>query len=210
MNWVPALDCYGKTNHKRIPENCHITLTDLSKGMLDSIKNKLTDKCFSLKQMDAQKITFPDNMFDTVIANHMLYHLPDLSKGLQEIKRVLKSDGKLIAATNGSKHLTELYELLYEFNINAIVQRQSLTFNLENGEELLREQFTRIECIHFESYLRITDIEPLMAYYRSMQTMGIQFDQFDQEKFAAFLQTKLEKNGHILIQKAQGLFIASN
>ena len=199
-----------QANNNQIPENCHITLTDLSDGMLDSIKNNLSDIRFTMKQMDAQEITFPDNSFDTVIANHMLYHLPDISKGLQEINRVLKPDGKLIAATNGMKHLTGLYNLLSEFDSNVDIQRQTLTFNLDNGEEILQKHFEDIECHRYESYLRITDIKPLLAYYRSMQTMGIDFDQFDQEKYAAFLQSILDQDGHILIQKDQGLFIASN
>ena len=197
-----------QANIKQLPNHCHITLTDLSEGMLDSIKNKHLDERFSMKPMDAQNITFPDKTFDIVIANHMLYHLPDLSKGLAEIKRVLKADGKLVAATNGPKHLGELYELLNEFGPNTYFQHQPLTFNLENGEKLLREHFPTIESHRYESHLRITDIEPLMAYYRSIITMGIQFDQLNQEEYAAFLQNKLEKDGQILIQKDQGLFIA--
>ncbi len=35
-----------------------------------------------------------------VLANHMLYHVPDLDRALAEIRRVLKPTGVLIAATN--------------------------------------------------------------------------------------------------------------
>ena len=194
----------------QLPAQCHIHLTDFSEAMIDSLQKTIVDKRFSIKKMDAQNITFPDHTFDIVVANHMLYHVPDVSKALQEIRRVLKPDGKLIAATNGDKHMAELYSMLFEFDPTQGPQSRILPFNLENGEQILAEHFSKVECQHHNSHLRITVIEPLLAYYRSMQTMGIDFDQFDQEKFAAFLQNKLEKNGHILIQKAQGLFIASN
>jgi SAM-dependent methyltransferase len=44
---------------------------------------------------DCQKrIDFPDSHFDRVLAIHVLEHLPDLPKALDEIKRVLRPDGE--------------------------------------------------------------------------------------------------------------------
>ncbi|WP_084767053.1 class I SAM-dependent methyltransferase [Clostridium nigeriense] len=45
----------------------------------------------SFQQIDIQDINFPDETFDVIIANHMLYHIPDLQKALYEVKRVLKT-----------------------------------------------------------------------------------------------------------------------
>ncbi len=53
------------------------------------------------KEIDAQSIPFEDETFDAVIANHMLYHVPDRPKAIAEIKRVLKPGGRLIATTIG-------------------------------------------------------------------------------------------------------------
>src|SRR5579872_249871 len=44
---------------------------------------------------DAQKLPFRSGTFDVVLANHMLYHIPDLDEALSEIHRVLKPDGCL-------------------------------------------------------------------------------------------------------------------
>ena len=39
---------------------------------------------------DVQALPFPDNRFDVVAALWMLYHVPDLDRGLAEIRRVLR------------------------------------------------------------------------------------------------------------------------
>jgi ubiquinone/menaquinone biosynthesis C-methylase UbiE len=46
-----------------------------------------------------------------VIANHILYHVPDQAWALAEMQRVLKPDGVVYLATNGRSHLRELHEL---------------------------------------------------------------------------------------------------
>ena len=51
--------------------------------------------------MDAQAIEAEDSSFDLVIANHILYHVPDRRKALSEIHRVLKIGGRAVMTANG-------------------------------------------------------------------------------------------------------------
>src|SRR5215208_7315562 len=99
-----------KENASRIPAGWNITLSDLSSGMLDAAWRNLvvTGRAFQFKEIDAQSIPFEDETFDAVIANHMLYHIPDRPKAINEIRRVLKPGGCLIAATVGKHHLKEM------------------------------------------------------------------------------------------------------
>ena len=99
-----------KENAARIPAAWDITHSDLSVGMIDSAWRNLvvTERSYKFKEIDAQEIPFEDRTFDLVIANHMLYHVPDRPKALTEIRRVLKDDGKLMAATVGETHLKEM------------------------------------------------------------------------------------------------------
>jgi SAM-dependent methyltransferase len=86
---------------------------------------------------DVQALPFEDGAFDCVLAAWMLYHVPDLEKGLTEIARVLRSGGRLVAVTNSRRHTQELRELVGgEF---------SLAFNAENAEELLLRHFGAVE-----------------------------------------------------------------
>jgi SAM-dependent methyltransferase len=87
---------------------------------------------------DVQALDFGDASFDYVVAAWMLFHVPDLNRGLSEIARVLKPEGRLVAATNGVDHLQELHELLG-------AKPASSEFSAENGELALLRHFARVE-----------------------------------------------------------------
>lgn len=46
-----------------------------------------------IKHATAETLPFPDNSFDLVVSVHVLEHVPDREKAIQEINRVLKKDG---------------------------------------------------------------------------------------------------------------------
>jgi ubiquinone/menaquinone biosynthesis C-methylase UbiE len=41
--------------------------------------------------------TFEDNQYDVILCNHVLEHIPDDTKAMQELYRVLKPGGMAIA-----------------------------------------------------------------------------------------------------------------
>mgnify|MGYP001172912111 CR=1 FL=1 len=104
-------------NADRIPPDWKVTLTDLSPGMLADAETALSrHRPFIFRQADAQDLSFPNASFDAVLANHMLYHVPDRPRALSELQRVLRPRGRLYAATHGAGHLKELQELLREYS----------------------------------------------------------------------------------------------
>jgi ubiquinone/menaquinone biosynthesis C-methylase UbiE len=75
--------------------------TDISKEMLDYCENHFRDKfkCrLEFKTINSETLGFPDDCFDIVTLNSVLHHIPDTKKILQEINRVLKTEGILIIA----------------------------------------------------------------------------------------------------------------
>jgi SAM-dependent methyltransferase len=88
---------------------------------------------------DVQELPFAHETFDCVLAAWMLYHVPDLDRGLAEIARVLRPGGRLVAVTNTELNLPELWSLFGERALRLH------GFSAENGEELLRRHFPRVE-----------------------------------------------------------------
>src|SRR5215216_5149504 len=146
----------------RIPAGWDITLSDLSSGMLDAAWRNLvvTGRAFQFKEIDAQSIPFEDETFDAVIANHMLYHVPDLSKAVTEIRRVLKSGGHLFATTIGQSHLKEITNWIRRLNPGTDFISFGSSFNLENGWELFQQFFPQVTQSRYPDSLQATEIKP--------------------------------------------------
>jgi len=88
---------------------------------------------------DIEHLELEDASFDCVVANWVLYHVPDLERGLRELVRVLEPGGRLVAGTLGDGNLREVWELLGE----QAVSRSK--FWSENGEGILARHFARVE-----------------------------------------------------------------
>ena len=193
----------------RIPADWVITLTDLSDGMLDAAWRNLVSlgRGFKFEQMDAQSIPYADKKFDAVIANHMLYHVPDREKALAEIKRVLKDDGRLITTTVGNTHMQEMYQWLRFVNTNKRSDMFSNPFTLENGLEQLQKVFSQVEKSQYFDNLEVTEIEPLIAYIRS-SIGSADLSEYKLSELKKELSTALQQEGKIFITKDSGLFEA--
>jgi len=101
---------------------------------------------------DVQQLPFAEGEFDVAVAAWMLYHVPDLDRGLAELARVLKPGGLLVAVTNGVDHLQELWDL---------AQRASrigrFNFRSDNGEEVLLRHFATVERRDAQGWVTMDD-----------------------------------------------------
>src|ERR1041385_7983252 len=159
-------------NLRRMPDGWNVTLSDFSPGMLDEARRNLgkDSQCFKFENFDAQAIPFDDASFDAVIANHMLYHIPDRAKAISEVHRVLKPGGWFYAGTNGENHLRELNDLVSRFDpVTRFWEgfSASHSFTLENGAEQLAGLFATVTMERYPDALNDTKAEPLIAYILS-------------------------------------------
>jgi len=181
----------------------------LSQGMLDAAWRNLvvTGRNFKFEQIDAQSIPYAHETFDIVIANHMLYHVPDRPKALAEIKRVLKKGGHLIATTVGEFHLKEITDWLRRVGSENNFSLFTPQFTLENGVEQLKLLFSSVSVSRYEDGLHVTEVEPLIAYIRStIRASEVSEDELAKVKMD--LEKELQHNGRIFISKDSGLFKA--
>jgi ubiquinone/menaquinone biosynthesis C-methylase UbiE len=193
-----------RPNLARIPAGWQITLTDFSTGMLAEARANLAGAHpFAFEQADAQALPFADDSFDAVIANHMLYHVPDRPKAFAEIRRVLRPDGRFFAATNGESHLREMHELVQQFD-PAISLWNRMTFRLENGAAELEPFFSHVLLHRYESALVVTEAEPLVAFVASM--IGVELSGERRQAFTQLVEQRITADGAIHITKDTGLF----
>jgi SAM-dependent methyltransferase len=118
----------------------------------------------SARRGDVQNLPFDDGSFDCVLAAWMLYHVPDLDRGLAELARVLRSGGRLVTVTNTEFNLPELWTL---FGRRAL---RSHGFNAENGEEILRRHFPSVTRRDARGTLRFADRDAALRYVEASTT----------------------------------------
>ena len=135
-----------------------VTFVDLSPRMVELARTR----GINAHEGDVQQLPFADGSYDTVVAAWMLYHVPDLDSAFAEIVRVLTPGGALIAVTNSERHIAELRELL------VYPRGFDMSFNSENGEELLRRHFAGVERFDGEVKATVGDRETLVAYRDSV------------------------------------------
>ena len=198
-----------KENASRIPSTWDITLSDLSSGTLDSAWRNLvvTGRNYKFKEIDAQAIQFENETFDAVIANHMLYHVPDRPKAIAEIKRVLRTGGHFYSTTVGDNHLKEITNWFRQIHKSEVWDSFSNIFTLENGLDQLKPLFPNVTVSRYEDNLHVTELEPLIAYFRS----GVRAGELSKDEFAKLesdLEQELKDKGKIFIYKDSGLFEA--
>jgi SAM-dependent methyltransferase len=109
---------------------------------------------------DVQALPFAEGEFGCVIANWMLYHVPDLDAAVRELARVLRPGGRLVAATLGEENLADLWRLV-EY------PRPTRPFTAENGAEVLRPHFSQIERRDVEAALVFPDRAAIQRYVDS-------------------------------------------
>jgi phosphatidylethanolamine/phosphatidyl-N-methylethanolamine N-methyltransferase len=81
------------------PRDCQITGIDLSTPMLEKAHERVSRDGFRnvrLFEMDAAKMTFPDDSFDIVYAPYLVSVVPDPVQVAREMRRVCKPGGKII------------------------------------------------------------------------------------------------------------------
>ena len=197
-------------NLQLLPENVHITVSDISEGMIRDIRRNIgTDDRFSYECFDCQQIPAQANTYDMVIANHVLFYCDDITQACSEIKRVLKPDGILLCSTYGTAHMQEITELVQKFDSRIILAAENLyeRFGLDNGAEILSQYFSKVAIEKYEDAIVIDKADPLIEYILSCH--GNQ-NQYLLDKYQEFRQyVKKQVKGQYRITKDAGYFLCT-
>jgi SAM-dependent methyltransferase len=117
---------------------------------------------------DVQDLSFEDASFDAALAAWMLYHVPDLDRGLSELARVLRPGGRLVAVTNAPDSLHELWTLLDADRTPFLIAG----FHSDNGAEILRRHFQHVEERQAAGTVTFADSQAVQRYVDSLVTVS--------------------------------------
>jgi SAM-dependent methyltransferase len=141
----------------------HLIAVDLSVRMAALTKARRIDALAA----DIQRLPFDDDVFEVVLANRVLYHVPDLDRGLREIARVLRPAGRLIVVTYSSTHLEEVGRLLERAMISSV-------FSKETGVTAMARYFATVDSREVSGTAEFRTHEALRGF--AAQQFGDPYD----------------------------------
>ncbi len=148
-------------NLARYPEGVHLTGVDVSPAMLDIARRRAHElsRPVELVSGDAQALGWPDASFDTVVCTLSLCAIPDVHRAVAEMKRVLRSGGRLLLVDHvaGSRWDVRAVQRLLEV----------ITVRL-GGEHLRRRPVTQVQAEGFvierQERYKLGIVERLVAH----------------------------------------------
>lgn len=126
--------------------SCKINI-DRHKGIISELSKKYRDKLFVI--CDAEKLPFKSNSIDFIRANDIIEHLRNPEEMIMEIKRCLKSGGRLFIRT-------PLYpnKLFYDI----LLERKVREWESEHVSKFTRRKFK----ILIKKYFPNADVKPFI------------------------------------------------
>ncbi len=194
-------------SNPELPTTMSLVLTDLSPTMVEAATATATAGGFTRvrgQECDVQELPFEDERFDVVVANHMLYHVPDPDRAIAELARVVRADGVVLTATNGYGHMGEINDALAEvFGDHG--EGLYEVFGIESGEARLRASFASIVWHAFDNDLIVDDPARVVEYGLSFPP-GESATAAQRSAFAGAVRRRFV-DGHLRIRTRAGVFV---
>ena len=123
--------------------NTNIFMSDINYEMLDEGRNRAIDESFNKNchfcQLSGEELPFKDNTFDVITVGFGLRNFTDKEKGLKEMKRCLKKNGKLLVL-EFSKPINPVFSKIYDwYSFNVLPKLGSLLANDSDSYQYLAE-----------------------------------------------------------------------
>lgn len=204
----------------QLPKDIQIYMTDSSENMLQSAKKKIEEYAelykennieFVFLQRDAENFEFLENEFDRIIANHMLYHVSNENRNklFKTCERLLKQEGMFYASTVGKTHLRELFSLVKGFDNKIDVPNwMTENFELENGEEQLKQVFSNVIIEEQDNDLLVPNPQAVYDYVDSWPGNVKEILKGRKDEWRKYLKDRISEETPYFIHKSTGAFKA--
>ena len=104
---------------RALPAAGTLLATDLNDAMLVRAAQLITDPRVTWRAADAQALPLPDGELDAVVCQFGLMFVPDKPRALREMRRVLRTGGRLLLATWDQLERNAASKVLHELAIAA-------------------------------------------------------------------------------------------
>ena len=136
---------------------------DQSAGMLRAMRD--SDTHVEAVVGDVATLPFADGEFDSTVARHMLYHVPEIPTALAELQRIARR--RMLLSTGSQNSMPYLMGLLSDVVTEFGMQRQIPVmgrFCTENAGQWLTQAGLEFEATLLDNALVFNDPEPIVAY----------------------------------------------
>ncbi len=217
---VADIGCGPGAYHRRLhAAGCTVIAVDGSFGMVREVQDQAHAQQLAVHplQANAEHLPLADASVDRLMANHMLYHVPDQAAALAEMRRVLKPGGVVMLATNAADanavlhdaHSAAARELGYTPS-----PRMTDRFHLGHLD-LVRRFFPAAEVyVRADAFLFPT-LDAALRYYASGNVDALQDLPADGShaarllpRVAELLRLQLDAQGRLRVPKDAGCFVA--
>ncbi|CAI4210941.1 unnamed protein product [Parascedosporium putredinis] len=167
---------------RRTPHpDARLTLTDFSAAMCENLRGVPGAE---VRQCDATALPFPDQSFDSVVANHMLYHVDDPDAALAEFARELLNVGAEVGRPS--------------------VIRDRARVVAETAAKYLEKHFTDVTWERCPGAFEVPKYEPVLAYINSIgdEPLGAEAE----AKARRIIEDTIAEEGRFRVNKHMVLF----
>lgn len=188
---------------------------DISEGIMkpgidQSKKEKLN---INFETGTAEKLRFSDETFDVITAKHMIYHVPNMQKCVDEAYRCLKKDGIFIVTLNSGSTRPLLNKTIAEASKKAGLDRISHERRLTTEMfPQLSKKFSYVEFKEFKNEIIMEDPKIYIDYLgacRNLLNRVVTYEEWSKilKESEKILEEIINKDGKIVEKNSFGIFI---
>lgn len=166
-----------------------ITAVDLSEDMVEVMRERaavrgLSDR-IDVRRANAEELDFEDGRFDAVLCSLGLMYVPNPGRALAEFHRVLKPDGRCVAAVWGARDRCGWAGIFPVVDARVKTEVCPLFFALGTGDSLTIEfeeaGFRDVQAERFSTELVYEDEEDVLVAAFEGGAVALAYDRFDEE-----------------------------
>ncbi|HYM15132.1 MAG TPA: class I SAM-dependent methyltransferase [Dehalococcoidia bacterium] len=215
---VADIGCGPGAYHAAIVERGgRIVATDLSRGMAREAlaSGRRMGGAVAVAVADAQALPLREASVERVMANHMLYHVPDREGALREMRRVLKRRGRAVLATNAAGNYAALHVLHRAAARDVGFEAADAERFTLDDVALVRAVFPGARVFERRDALVFREAAPALRFYASYRIDGIERRPADGSHRPLLLGAMerrikeiIERDGVLRVAKSAGCFVA--